>query len=81
MRGTLTFVDDLSSPNHLGFLVLLDNAFRHTASGNSLGAPTREFYVEDLKDRCLARDTLLVFGWEQACDALPDVLYDLINYF
>jgi len=57
-------MDDVSSPNDLDLLIPLDNTFRDTASGNSLSAPTRELNIENLKDRRLARDTFLIFGWE-----------------
>lgn len=74
-------MDNLPVPNDLDFLTLLNDTFRDAATGDSFSASTSELYIEDLKDGCLARDTLLVDAREKVRDALPDVLYDLINDF
>jgi hypothetical protein len=57
-------VDDLPVPNNLDFLALLNNTFRDAATGDRFCAPTSELNIEDLKNRCLARDAFLVNGWE-----------------
>jgi len=72
-------VNDLPIPDNLGFFALVNDTFRDTAAGDSFSPSTREFYIEDLKDRCFARYPFLILGREQVRDALSNVLYNLIN--
>lgn len=72
-------MNHLPVPNDLGLFALLNDALCDAAAGDSFGASTGELYLENLKDRRIARDMFLINGWEQARDALSNVLCNLIN--